>query len=390
MKHIWTLCLGLLWIMPSWGQQALWVNAGGNSNETQWQSVVLMDDGGSISAGYGESGNMTFSPLSLSVGGSDAVYLGRADANGQYQWVSSISVSSCERAVVAELSPASVILAAKVTGSSFDLGNGVTGNFPPGVTSGIILAKYDRFTGDAQWLELIPGAHQLGDIATRNAKIYVTGEYRGSFSAGSLSLPTSPMALGSFLSNGFLVQYDSTGTATWARHMACQTSGTNFAFVRPREIAAGALIYLAGQHQEQMQAGSFFLSQNSGSGNDSSDFFVFAYNYLGDVIWAKSSVGKSYQDVSGLDITSDGSLWLSGGLSSDFDFGGGTVQKQTGLNTFFASFLLMLDAQGNYLWNHSSNAEIYDVSTDEQGGLFAVGSWNQPDTTVNIGDSLYS
>lgn len=377
-------------------QTVQWLNGGDNTARHIAQDIIMLPDGGTLVAGYAVSGTHVFPPLTVTSTPANfsSIILARTDANGQYQWVSTVVDSATELVSIAQMSSTSVVIAAQIQSGPLDLGNGVTVANPAGFGLGTLLAKYDLTTGLAQWGKIIPGTASLGGLTVDGGMIYLTGQYTQNFSIDGISLPDGPMASFTSIENGYIAQFDSTGTATWAKHMAslANPSVTNFAFVHPSGITTiSGTVYVAGEHQENAQIGNFFLNQSTGAPFDSTDIFVAAYTSTGNELWARSSIGSSYQGVTGFDATSDGKLVISGIQSSDFDFGGGTVTDAVG--PYGKSYVLQLTPTGFYEWHVTCTQQLSTIATrEDQAGIFVGGYFDSTGvtSTFTLSDTTFT
>jgi hypothetical protein len=375
-------------------QPLQWLNGASGSGNTRQEAVILLPNGEALVAGYGSSGPKQFPPLSVNVSpsGSSSFHIGKTDGNGQYLWVDAVLDSATKQVRMAQFSSSSVMIAAQIEGEAFYL-NGAADTMPSGYESGTLLAKYDINSGVADWMTLLPGTVSLGDIATDNGMIYLTGSYINNFSVGSTALPDAPSnSPFSGITNGYLAQFDSIGQPVWATHMASQVNlaVTNFGFVEPSALVAdGDTIYVAGNHQDAMQIGGFFLPNSTGGAFDSTDIFVAGFTSLGSPTWAQSSVGSSYQQVFDMTLTGDGGLLLAGINSSAFTFNGGTVDG-VGVNgpLYFGGYALKLSKVGMYQWSFSTTAGLYSVAADEQNQLFVGGDFRGNTGTLSLADSV--
>lgn len=379
-------------------QDLHWVNAGDNFVGVEHEAVIALDQGDWLVAGKGSSGIREFSPVidTLLPVNFSSVHLARIDSVGQYQWVSSFVDSATSQVAMAQMGPASVIVAAQVEGGIFNLGNGVLDTMPAGYGGGTLIAKYSLSTGLAQWSKIIPNSYELGGVAVGGARIYVTGSYTENFQVDGIALPDAPSTSLPFagITNGYVAAFDSTGTMLWAEEMETlvNISQTNYAFVTPTGIASdGGNVYVAGYHKEDMQVGSQVLSQSSGAPFDSTDIFVAAYSSTGVAQWAQSSVGSSWQWAQDLSLTPEGDLLLTGSHSSDFDFAGGTiVGVGKNIPLYRGGFVVKLNNQGSYQWSTSSTGLIAAGAGDTQHGYLLGGYFNGDSGVFTLGATSLS
>lgn len=154
---------------------------------------------------------------------------------------------------------------------------------------------------------------------------------------------------------------------------------------------------------EIVVAGAFNLSVDFSPGpnttflhsNGINDLFVAKYDTSGNLIWAVSMGGTSYDIVNDLAIDAQGNIYITGYFSGsvDFDPGPGTfsVQAQGGTDGFVAK----LNASGDFQWvapfQSNNNANGAGIAIDPTGNAIVTGSFEgTTDFSPGNGNHIFS
>jgi len=171
--------------------------------------------------------------------------------------------------------------------------------------------------------------------------------------------------------NIFLVKYDPSGNALWAKNANGNGSNTY-----PISVTtdASSNIYLAGSFSSPTTTfGSIILTNTSGI---FSDLFLAKFDSAGNEIWAKSAGGISYDEASSVTTDASGAVYVSGWFhSSSITFGSTTLSNSGGEDLFIAKF----DTAGNSLWAKRAGGTDYDlvnsIATDPSGNIYLAGNF---------------
>lgn len=108
------------------------------------------------------------------------------------------------------------------------------------------------------------------------------------------------------------------------------------------------------------------------------DVFILKLDPSGGFIWAKS-IGGDRGDMSiSIKLDNNGNIFIAGSFSgtSDFDPGPGIHNVSTSDLSGGESFLLKLDADGNFLWvKQFANVELFAIDIDNKGNLYSTGGF---------------
>jgi hypothetical protein len=107
------------------------------------------------------------------------------------------------------------------------------------------------------------------------------------------------------------------------------------------------------------------------------DIFIQKLNPAGELIWVKQ-IGGIMDDVPyGMELDSDGNIFITGYFSDqvDFDPGAGSTVLTTAGN--YDAFILKLDPSGNFVWGKKIGSTLgdyaHDLTIDETGNVYVTG-----------------
>ena len=303
---------------------------GGSSSDYAY-SVQQTSDGGYIVAG----GTVSFGA------GDDDVFLIKTDASGNLQWAKTFGGSGWD-----------VPYSVQQTSDGGYIVAGYTRSFGAGYED-VFLLKTDA-SGNLRWAETFGGVYF--DVAYSVQQTsdggYIVAGYTFSSSAGGIDV--------------FLLK---TGTS-WARTFGGSSDDQAYSV-------------------QQTSDGGYILAGGTYSfGAGGLDVFLLKTDSSGNLQWAKTFGGSSYDRVYSVQQTSDGGYIVAGYTLS---FGAGSADV----------FLLKTDASGNLQWiktfGGSSGDYAYSVQQTSDGGYivagytlsFGAGSWDvfllKTDANGNIG-----
>ena len=297
-----------------------------NSGEWVWAKSfggTGDDKGGGIdtdSAGNvyvnGTFRSMTIGSTVLTSVGLDDLFVMKLDSTGNSLWVSKVGGSGNEY-----IQPTGNNLAVDAAGNSYVVGEAgvgpVTVNGTTLTGSGaadLLIAKFDS-SGAAIWGARAGSTltdQMDGVVVDAQGNAYITGLVRGSTTFGSTTL--TPFGL----QDGFVAKINSAGVWQWATIFG--SAGNEFVYGVAIDREGGPVI--VGSFTSAFTIGPTTLTT---SGRD--DGFVVKWNSSGTFQWAKTAGGIGADEFSGVGVSSDGNILVSGYFSgsSAVTIGGGTL-----------------------------------------------------------------
>ena len=283
-------------------------------------------------------------------------------------------------------------------GTSFDTGNGVstdtngnvfvTGSFKSSsITFGtntltnaggrdIFLVKYDA-NGTVLWAKSAGGTsddYGYGVSTDTNGNVLVTGYFESSsITFGATTLTNAGN------SDIFIVKYAPDGTVLWAK----SEGGTSWDYGNSISTDANGNVLVTGYFQSSsITFGSTTLINTGSIYTD--DIFIVKYDTSGNVRWAKSAGGTSYDSGRSVSTDTNGNVFVTGYFQSSSIIFGTTTLTNAGNSDIF---IVKYDASGNVLWAESAGGTSddygYGVSTDANGNVFVTGYFDSDTITFS-------
>lgn len=239
----------------------------------------------------------------------------------------------------------------------------LTGQNPYG--SNIFLVKYDS-TGTVLWAKKTGGTglQVASDISSDlSGNLYITGYFKNQITFVNDTLSTTGTDL-------FLVKYDSSGNALWAKK-----ANGNFSNAISNSVSADPFgnVYITGSFDSTLVFGTDTLTS---LGN--ADIFTAKYDSSGNALWAKSGNG-TLQDIA-FSVSADaiGNVSIIGFFSSPYFILNSDTLFNTG--TAYAIFLVKFDSTGNVIFVKNSTGGYGNygrgITTSSYGNIFATGHFN--------------
>ncbi|MGQ0828456.1 MAG: T9SS type A sorting domain-containing protein [Bacteroidota bacterium] len=236
---------------------------------------------------------------------------------------------------------------------------------PSGNNSDIFIMKSDS-CGNVIWAKKA-GDEWLDDrglsITTdKNGNVYAAGAFYSYYiKFGADSLRNDGSGWG-----GFLVKYNPSGTALWAKALAA--SGSVF----PSKINIdknGDVVMTGFYYSDSVKFDAIKLTGSSSQDNT----FIAKYNSTtGSAIWAKK---VEYEDNNSYGIATDtvGNIFIAGSFRDSIKIENIVLQSQANRDVFYAKY----NSSGNVIWAKRAGYGYFDeatgIATDKAGNIFIAG-----------------
>ena len=202
------------------------------------------------------------------------------------------------------------------------------------------------------------------DVATDpSGNVYNCGVFSGTVMAFGTQTITSTTQ-----SKLYLVKYNASGTALWAR---TQTGGLFTSTARSVHTDASGNVFICGSFSNTIVFGTSTLT-----GTGTNDSFIVKYDSNGNVLWAKSGGGNGYDGAVSSCADAAGNSFICGTSSSSLATWGSYTLTNTNTNPN-KGYVVKYDPAGNVLWlacGTSTSADLaIAVSCDASGNSCLAG-----------------
>lgn len=356
---------------PAWH----WAKAAGTGDEDAGRSCVTDANGNVIVTGYFEFSTINFGTVALANSGGYDMFLVKYDSLGNVLWAKSAIGTSNDEGISCSVDlNGDIIVTGFYGGATITFDTIVLTNTIPW-TSDIFMAKYSS-NGDVVWAKSVGGSdHDFVNYCSTDTfgNIYVTGR----FDSDTLTIGSSVL-INSGASDIYISKFDNSGNAIWAK----SAGGASFQDALCCTTDNNGNVIISGYfYGPTLDCGATILT-NSGP-SITPDMFIVKYDSSGNVLWAKSAGGISYEFGSSCATDAVGNIIVTGTFSSNNITFGTTVLSNTG---FSDVYIVKLDPQGNELWAKSEGGtggdEAMSCTTDLYGNIFVTGNFNSPTITV--------
>ncbi|MBW6514871.1 MAG: SBBP repeat-containing protein [Candidatus Syntrophosphaera sp.] len=228
--------------------------------------------------------------------------------------------------------------------------------------SDIFVAKLDQ-GGNWLWAVRAGGPDSMPDyyedqsygIAVDGAgNAFVTGQFLGSASFGSISLSSS----GTYDYDIFVAKLDAGGNWVWAQ----RAGGSSWDRGRAVALDSSGNVYLTGYINGSADFGDTVITAAG-----SYDIFAAKLDQGGDWLWAVRAGGAWQEWGSGIAVGPDDEIYLTGTYHGPANFGSIALPE----TSVYKNFAAKMDAGGNFLWAR----EVGGLHTQNDDSAIAVDGW---------------
>ncbi len=243
------------------------------------------------------------------------------------------------------------------------------------------------FAQDWEWAFGVKGSefdYSSAIVTDVDGNIYVAGY----FSSPNISFNSLTFQNGGG-EDIFIAKFDNSGNVIWVKTFGGEGNDRAIAMVVDKDKN----LVLTGSFESPTLAFMSFGLINRGGG----DLFICKFTPDGDIIWAKSYGGPSYEEPTTIATDLHGNIIIGGGFSGDsFIIGSDTLKNSAiGYNGITDIFVAKFSATGKPIWARSAGGvsfeQAHSLATDKDSNI--VGAFNSnkigfgKDTLVNIGYS---
>lgn len=363
---------------PTW-QLAL--SAGYNGNESV-SAIAIDAAGNSYITGSYTSSYINFGTFSLlnNFAGTGDIFLVKIDPTGAVIWAKTFGGADGDQGNgLAVDASGNVILTGWFASASMTVSTTVLNNV--GTTSSdLFIVKYDS-DGNLIWAKSTGGsANDRGYAVSCDASsnVFVTGWYTSptiNFGTGNLT------NAGSATNDIFIVKYDASGTALWAKTIGGSAADGGRACSND---ALGNTYVLGSFSSSSIDFGTGALTNTSAG---TYDLFLSKYDPSGTALWS-TKVGGIYDEMGNAIAVSGNNVYLTGSFSSpSVIFGGNTALTNVSAGTSDV-FLASYSSAGVANWSKASGGIDSDegkcISADASGNAFISGSFISSNMTFGV------
>lgn len=241
----------------------------------------------------------------------------------------------------------------------------------------------------AQTLEFAIGLQCSGNVKIlcsdhdQQGNLFVGGFFTGSFDADPDLLSSFYLQSAGSLTDAFLIKYDANGNLVWAFAMG---SGSGDEEVRSLVVDANGDVLLSGIHGFSFDADPDtvvrLIPYNNQVWTNLPDVFVMKFSANGNHLWS-FALGSRFNDlVHNIDLTTNGSIVITGVLEDSLDFNPDSSQffLAPSITGFGDAFMASYDANGVFLWvkkigNPTSIENFSYVDVSLAGNIYVGGTF---------------
>lgn len=347
--------------------QWLWARSAG-STSSDYGYGVDVDGSGNVYVTGRAYDKATFGNKTFTSKGSSDIFIGKMNSSGTWQWINGGGGSSSDYGWGVKVDSSGNVY---VTGYSY---SGTFGSlsFKSQGNRDIFVGKLNS-SGVWQWVS--GGGGSSSDYSysidlDSSGNVYVAGSsYSGTF--GSLS----------FTSKGsrdiFIGKLNNSGVWQWVAN----AGGTSSDYAYNIALDSNGNVYATGFFYNTSTFGTTTLTSKGAQ-----DIFIAKLDGTGKWQWVKQAGGKEYDIGYGIDVNSQGTVFVTGFFPRESTFGTTSFSTAAGSCNIFVS---ALDSTGKWLWtqtstsnNSGSGHEGRGIVAGKNGEAYVTGYF---DSSANFG-----
>jgi hypothetical protein len=336
-----------------------WARRAGGTGADAASRIAVDRNGNSYVTGIFRD-NASFGTINLTANGSTDIFIAKYDASGNVIWARQAGGLDID---------AGKNIALDTNGNCY-----ITGEFRGSATFGSItltstgnydafIAKYDG-SGNVLWAKQTGGAGLemgRGIAVDQSGNCYITGYFDGSASFGTTTLTSN----GSY--DVFIAKYDNAGNFQWAS----RAGGTGEDYGRNIAVDGTGNSYITGTFRDLANFDSTMLTSNGAE-----DVFIARYGPAGSVLWVRKAGGINRDAANGIEIDANGNSSITGEFQGNASFEGTTLNSTS---SFPDVFIARYDASGNFLWvrdaGGSGNDHGRNIAVNSSGTSYVTGEF---------------
>ncbi|MBI4929666.1 MAG: hypothetical protein HY841_02810, partial [Bacteroidetes bacterium] len=356
----------------------VWAKNAGGKDWDQGESVASDGFGNLYMAGWYWSDTIIFgSDTLINAGvsgypiGTTDMFIAKYDTAGNILWAKRAGGTLGDSALsVTADAFGNVYVVGSFKSSSITFGSTTLTN--AGGNYAMFIVKYDA-NGNVLWAKSAGGNNPdcpASVSSDASGNVYVAGTFRSSsITFGSTTLTNTNSGWAEI----FIVKYDASGNALWAK----SASGITGDYATSVSCDAFGNVYMAGySYSSSITFASITLPHINAS-----DIFIVKYDTLGNVLWAQRAGGGGNNDAAwSMVVDNSGNIYLTGEFSSNTIIFGSTILSSP--NNSADIFVVKYDSSGSVIWAirvGGNDADIpKSIVADASGYVYVAGYFESP------------
>jgi hypothetical protein len=334
---------------------------------------VCIDTCGNVYAtGWFDANGTVFGNTNLYSNGSNDIFIVKYDSSGNVIWAKGFGDTGNDVAQnIAADDYGNIYITGQFNSASitFDSLNVITNASSP---MDCFVLKLDS-AGNVVWAKSAGGINEDYGISLtvdRWGNPYITGY----FESDSISFDSITLNHLVNQNKGFVVKYDSSGIAKWAKSVSISTNSLLGNKITAAVDTNGNL-YMTGAFNAPTISFDSIVLTNSTT-NYMNDIYIVKFDSAGNSLWAKNAIGSSDDASKNIAIDKNGDLYVTGYFkSSSITFDSVTINRYGPTNIFAVKY----SSSGNALWANSSsgpaNAFGMGIGADAEGNVYLSGNF---------------